>query len=189
MKINTKISPPIFFTLFLFGHLAAAPNSKQGAGEKEHLFPGTGFFVKNRDPYDEKIAKKWFLEAHKSQKEGDSGEALSIYEKFTKRRSDASINTKQGIVLVGPESLYRAALIREQKGDWQKSFQYLRLIAQAYTNYDFERIAESLMRLAEKRICPENGECCPVFVLVVRIACGLIKLPNLLVVQGLLPER
>lgn len=152
MKINTKISPPIFFTLFVFllGHLAAAPNSKQGVGEKEHLFPGTGFFVKNRDPYDEKIAKKWFLEAQKSHKEGDSGEALSIYEKFTKRRSDASINTKQGIVLVGPESLYRAALIREQKGDWQKSFQYLRLIAQAYTNYDFERIAESLMRLAER---------------------------------------
>tara|TARA_X000000950_G_scaffold273837_1_gene358108 strand:+ start:438 stop:1547 length:1110 start_codon:yes stop_codon:yes gene_type:complete len=154
MKINTKISPLIFFTLILFllGHLAAAPNSKQSAGEKEHLFPGTGFFVKNRDPYDEKIAKKWFLEAQKSQREGDSGEALSIYEKFTKRRSDASINTKQGTVLVGPESLYQAALIREQKGDWQKSFQYLRLIAQAYTNYDFERIAESMMRIAEKLV-------------------------------------
>ena len=31
-----------------------------------------------------------------------------------------------------------------------KAFQHLRLVAQAYTNYDFERIAEALMRLAER---------------------------------------
>ena len=54
------------------------------------------------------------------------------------------------VLPVGPESLYRAAIIRENKGDWQKAFEHLRLIAQAYTNYDFERIAESLMRLAER---------------------------------------
>ena len=68
-------------------------------------------------------SQKMVFEAHtKVRKEGDSGEALSIYEKFTKRRSDASINTKQGIVLVGPESLYRAALIREQKAIGRNPF-------------------------------------------------------------------
>ena len=69
-------------------------------------------------------------------------------------------------MLVGPESLYRAALIREQKGDWQKSFQYLRLIAQAYNNYDFERIAESLMRLAkiyQRGFAPEKWGVLPRF--------------------------
>ena len=40
--------------------------------------------------------------------------------------------------------------MREKKGDWQKAFQHLRLIAEAYTDYDFERVAESLMRIAER---------------------------------------
>lgn len=149
---NNRISQVIVFTLSLliFGDSFAAPKSTVGGDVKDFLFPGTGFFVKNRNPYDEQTAKEWFLKAERSQKEGDLGEALALYEKFTKRRSDASVSTKDGPVLVGPESLYRAALIRERKGDWQKAFEYHRLIAQAYNNYDFERIAESLMRLAER---------------------------------------
>jgi outer membrane protein assembly factor BamD len=51
---------------------------------------------------------------------------------------------------VGPESLFRAAKIREEKGDWSKSFEHLRLIAQAYTSYNFELVAESLMRVSER---------------------------------------
>ena len=53
-------------------------------------------------------------------------------------------------IQIGPESLYRAANSREERGDWQKAFEHLRLIAEAYTDYDFERVAESLMRIAER---------------------------------------
>ena len=31
--------------------------------DKEFLFPGTGFFNKNRDPIMDKQAKEWFLDA------------------------------------------------------------------------------------------------------------------------------
>ena len=108
---NNRISQVIVFTLSLLiiGDSSAAPKSTVGGDVKDFLFPGTGFFVKNRNPYDEQTAKAWFLQAERSQKEGDLGEALTLYEKFTKRRSDASVSTKDGPVLVGPESLYRAA--------------------------------------------------------------------------------
>ena len=140
------------FTLFILASvLQAAPRSSRGSdtSEKTYLFPGTGFFVKNRKPYEPQEAKRWFNEADGHQKKGDLGKALSLYEKFAKRRSDASDSSKV-LFSVGAESLFRAANIREKRGDWQKAFQHLRLVAQAYTNYDFERIAEALMRLAER---------------------------------------
>ena len=53
-------------------------------------------------------------------------------------------------ILIGPEAIYRAAMIREQIGDWKKAFDHLHLIAEAYVLYDYEIVAESLMRIAEK---------------------------------------
>ena len=125
-------------------------NRNSSNNDKEYLFPGTGFFKKNRDPLDDKQAKLWFLEAEQAEAEGESGDALSLYENFSKRRSDYRIIRKGNEIQIGPESLYRAANLREKKGDWQKAFQHLRLIAEAYTDYDFERVAESLMRIAER---------------------------------------
>ena len=53
----------------------------------------------------------------------------------------ASSYTEKNVeIQIGPESLYRAATLREKKGDWQKAFKHLRLIAEAYTEYDFEKI-------------------------------------------------
>ena len=75
---------------------------------------------------------------------------MNLYEKFSKRRSDFRIIVGNNEVQIGPEALYRAAKIRENRGDWQKAFASLRLIAEAYTDYDFERVAESLMRIAER---------------------------------------
>ena len=43
-------------------------NSGANIDEKEYLFPGTGFFVKNRKPYDESEAKAWFKEAYDLEK-------------------------------------------------------------------------------------------------------------------------
>lgn len=150
MKLNSILFLSIVsFSLAHFIDGAPRPRGQADA-EKEYTFPGTGFFIKNRDPYEAEEAKSWFIEAHKLQKEGSLRKALGLYEKFSKRRSDASVNIDGSSVPVGPESLYRAAIIREKKGDWHKAFEHLRLIAQAYTNYDFERIAESLMRLAER---------------------------------------
>ena len=75
-----------------------------------------------------------------------------LYEKFSKRRSDFRIvleNVEE--VQIGPESLVPCMRFSEKKGgDWQKAFEHLRLIAEAYTEYDFERVAESLMRIAER---------------------------------------
>ena len=34
---------------------------------EDYLFPGTGFFVKNRKPYDDYEAKSWFKEAFDSE--------------------------------------------------------------------------------------------------------------------------
>lgn len=127
-------------------------NSGRGlkSDEKEYLFPGTGFFVKNRKPYDDIEAQNWFKEAYDMEQNGRSSKSLKIYEKFSKRRSDARLEIEGKDFKVGPESLYRAAQIREKNGDWSKSFDHLRLIAQAYTSYNFELVAESLMRVSEK---------------------------------------
>jgi outer membrane protein assembly factor BamD len=118
--------------------------------DKEFLFPGTGFFKKNRDPISDEQSRFWFDEAAKAERNGDLKKALDLYENFSKRRSDLRINSSGKVIQVGPESLYRAAKIREDMGDWQKAFSRLRLIAEAYTDYDFERVAESLMRIAER---------------------------------------
>ena len=91
----------------------------QDRGGKRMLKKNTPFrgpvFIKNRDPYEAEEAKSWFIEAHKLQKEGSLRKALGLYEKFSKRRSDASVNIDGSSVPVGPESLYRAAIIREKK--------------------------------------------------------------------------
>jgi tetratricopeptide (TPR) repeat protein len=151
-KIQT---PQNYILLVLLSSIfVSAQNPNQGRGlngnEKEYLFPGTGFFVKNRKPYDDIEAKNWFQEAFEYQKKGSLSKSLKLYEKFSRRRSDASVDIDGKNFEVGPESLYRAAQIREDNGDWSKSFEYLKLIAQAYTNYDFELVAESLMRVSEK---------------------------------------
>jgi len=145
------------FTVLLFFCLpfvfAAPPHSAQqnlAEDDQRNLFPGTGFFVKNRDPYSNEEAKSWFEEASSIQKNGDLMGALKLYEKFTKRRSDMLLFYEGKSVLIGPESLYRAAVLRENKGDWSVAFKHLELIAVAYPRYDFERVTESLMRIAEK---------------------------------------
>ena len=123
------------------------PSSDKG---KNYLFPGTGFFKKNRDPINAEQAKDWFLAAESKEKAGDLRKALDIYENFAKRRSDAILTRENEQIQIGPESLFRAAIIRENRGDWQKAFKHLKLIAEAYTDYNFERVAESLMRIAER---------------------------------------
>ncbi len=125
-------------------------DSRIGKEEESHVFPGTGFFVKNYDPYDDENAKEWFLEAVSLEKEGDLKGALKTYEKFTKRRSDLVLRRADKRILVGPESIFRASGIREDGGDWKTAFDYLQLIAEAYPQYDFEKVASSLLRLAER---------------------------------------
>lgn len=118
--------------------------------QKEQLFPGTGFIFKNRDPYNDQDAKQWFLEAVELQRADEISDARKLYEKFTKRRCDLIIEFEGAPVLIGPESIYRAAMIREKQGDWKKAFDFLRLIARAYVRYDFERVSSALMRMAEQ---------------------------------------
>ena len=93
-----------------------------------------------------KLQKHGFCGRKKS-KRGDLGEALTLYEKFTKRRSDASVGTKT-VLFWWDRNLFKPLWSRGR--GLAKAFEYHRLIAQAYNNYDFERIAESLMRLAER---------------------------------------
>ena len=138
------------FYLLSFDLFANPRGSAKTEVEKTYLFPGTGFFVKNRDPYPPDEAKGWFLEAMNLQKSGELADALKLFEKFSKRRSDLIIEYDGKKVLVGPESIYRAAMIREKQGDWKKAFDHLQLVAKAYVRYDFERVAASLMRIAEQ---------------------------------------
>ena len=154
--VNIMIPKTYIYSFFIFLSLifAEAQTGRQNRGaasdEKQYLFPGTGFFVKNRLPYDEEEAKAWFKEAFTLQNQGKEKKALSLYEKFSKRRTDATLKIQDIVFKVGPESLYRAAAIREKKGELSKSFDHLRLIAKAYNDYDFEIVAESLMRVSEK---------------------------------------
>ena len=146
-----RFSGFIFLLSFsvLVDSFGAPPRNSQ-SNEKEYTFPGTGFFSKDRSPYQENEARSWFIEANRLQKKGNFSKALSLYEKFSKRRSDAIVKSSGVNLKIGPESLFRASILREKKGDWQKAFQHLRLIAEAYVDYDFERVAESLMRIAER---------------------------------------
>jgi tetratricopeptide (TPR) repeat protein len=145
-----------FITLFSFsplwsGSLGGRPNKGNTSSiNKEYLFPGTGFFKKNRDPLSDVESKGIFIEAEKAELATNTNKALTLYEKFAARRSDSRLIRKNVEIQIGPESLYRAANLREKNGDWQKAFQHLRLIAEAYTEYDFERVAESLMKIAER---------------------------------------
>ena len=148
---------------------------------KEFLFPGTGFFRKNRDPIPEEQAKEWFITAEAKLDQGEIRKALDLYENFSKRRSNAVLVRKGKKIQIGPEALFRAAILRENKGDWRKAFEHLRLIAEAYTEYNFEKIAESLMRVAERlarRSCPASGVSCPVSVPVIKIVCAWTRLPT-----------
>ena len=152
-KINLLFGFIIMFSTSLLWSVSPGDTRNQrnlSSKEKEYLFPGTGFFKKNRDPLDDKQAKTWFFGAEQLEADGDPNDALSLYENFAKRRSDTRINRNNEVIQIGPESLFRAANLREKKGDWQKAFEHLRLIAEAYTDYDFERVAESLMRIAER---------------------------------------
>jgi outer membrane protein assembly factor BamD len=151
----TSIFLLLTLTTSLLDLTAVSPGDRRrsqsnASSGKEYLFPGTGFFKKNRDPIDAKQAKEWFLSAESKEKSGDLGKALDLYENFAQRRSDAVLTRGDEVIQLGPESLFRAAIIREKRGDWQKAFVYLKLIAEAYTDYNFERVAESLMRIAER---------------------------------------
>ncbi len=141
--------------LIIFAPLDAGyafTNNQDGRGEKENtqIFPGTGFFIKNYDPYENDQASDWFYTAIAHERAGDNENALKIYKNFTKRRTDHVIEFEGQKTLIGPEAIFRAALIQEKKGEWKTSFEYLELIARAYVLYDFNRVAESLLRIAEK---------------------------------------
>lgn len=156
-SILVMFSKTIFFSVVIciltigFYQADANPRAPKKSDEvKTYLFPGTGFFIKNRDPYKDDEAKEWFLEAIELQRADELSDALKLFEKFTKRRCDLIIDFENTPTLIGPESIYRAAMIREKQGDWKKSFDHLQLIAKAYVRYDFERVASSLMRIAEQ---------------------------------------
>ncbi len=156
-SILIMFSKKIFFSVAIciltigFYQADANPRATKKSDEvKTYLFPGTGFFIKNRDPYEDDEAKQWFLEAIELQRTDELSDALKLFEKFTKRRCDLIIDFENTPTLIGPESIYRAAMIREKQGDWKKSFDHLQLIAKAYVRYDFERVASSLLRIAEQ---------------------------------------
>ena len=159
MNIRLLTSLFLLFSLVAADLLAVSPSDyrrrspdtwRRQHDEKDYLFPGTGVFGKNRDPIEYQQAKEWFLKAEDEEKKGDLRDALSYYEKFSKRRTDARI-IRDGIeIQIGPESLFRAARIQEEGGAWPKAFERLRLIAEAYTEYDFDKVAGALMRLAER---------------------------------------
>ena len=54
-----RIFPVLLSVFILASVLQAAPRSSRGSdtSEKTYLFPGTGFFVKNRKPYEPQEAK------------------------------------------------------------------------------------------------------------------------------------
>ena len=152
-KFKIIISFSLIFSIGTLWSVSPGGRSMRGntsSVDKEYLFPGTGLFKKNRDPIEDSQAREFFFAAEKAESEDDAREALSIYENFAKRRCDFRIIRDSSEIQIGPESLFRAAGLREKNGDWQKAFEHLRLIAEAYTDYDFERVAESLMRIAEK---------------------------------------
>ena len=154
MKLISYSLSLVLFCFFITDCWSVSPGANRNRNlsqqDKEYLFPGTGFFSKNRDPLENDQAKAWFLEAEEERKKGNSRKALSLYENFSKRRSDYIFKKDKIEIQVGPESLYQAAILRESRGDWQKAFEHLKLIAEAYTDYDFERVTESLMRIAER---------------------------------------
>jgi len=166
-SILVMFSKSIFFSvatcilLLGFYQANANPRSPKGTEEiKTYLFPGTGFFIKNRDPYEDHEAKGWFLEAIELQRADELSDALKLFEKFTKRRSDLIIDFENSPTLVGPESIYRAAIIREKQGDWKKAFDHLQLIAKAYVRYDLSGLPHlscALRSKSPRKTCPRSG--------------------------------
>ena len=159
MKIRRLIPIVVLFSVIGVDLLPVSPSDyrrrspgtwRRQHDEKDYLFPGTGIFGKNRDPIESQQAKEWFLKAEDEEKKGDLRDALSYYEKFSKRRTDVRIIRDGTEIQIGPESLFRAARIQEKRGNWPKAFERLRLIAEAYTEYDFNKVAGTLMRLAER---------------------------------------
>ena len=94
-------------------------------------FQGLAFLLKT-ESLTVIIMRKNGLKTHSLTKKGDTGKALSLYEKFSQRRSDAVVVIDSKKIKVGPESLLQAAKIREEKGDWSKSFSHLKLIKSIY---------------------------------------------------------
>ena len=159
MKIRRLIPIVVLFSVIGVDLWPVSPNDyrrrspgtwRRQHDEKDYLFPGTGIFGKNRDPIESQEAKQWFLKAEGEEKKGNLRGALSYYEKFSKRRTDGRIIRDGTEIQIGPESLFRAARIQEERGAWPKAFERLRLIAEAYTEYDFDKVAGALMRLAER---------------------------------------
>ena len=67
----TRTSLLFIFSILMTLSAVGNPRSNRNTDEeKKHLFPGTGFFIKNRNPYENEEAKEWFIEALKLQKEG-----------------------------------------------------------------------------------------------------------------------
>jgi len=151
MKHPIRTRGLLLLVAFVLGIEVWAVNRKSTSeDERNDLFPGTGFWVKNRLPFEDQEARQWFQAGIQLERDGESKKALKIYKKFTKRRTDLIINFEGNEVLIGPEAIYRASLISEKLGDWKVAFNYLELIAKAYVLYDFDRIADSLIRIAEK---------------------------------------
>lgn len=131
--------------------LSANPRDRTDQSkDKTELFPGTGFFIRNYEPYEDAEAAEWYRQAVFFEKSGRTSDALKLFEKFTKRRSDHVILHEGAKVSVGADALYRAAMIRERKGDWKKAFDHLLLVAKAYMDYDFEKTAQAMLSLGEK---------------------------------------
>ena len=116
MKINSLFILILLSFGFSFLAEAVTQNRRALEPEKEYTFPGTGFlpFLKNRSPYEDKDAQRWFGGGSIST-EGSTRKALSLYEKFSKRRSDAKVSIRGNLIQVGPEALYRASILREKK--------------------------------------------------------------------------
>lgn len=159
MRIQAIITGFLFLSLCALEAQRYSPNDprhrspgtwRRNQDVKEYLFPGTGIFGKNRDPIEQGVAEQWFLKGEAEERKGDESDALRQYEKFAQRRTEARLIRDGEEVLIGPEALFRASRIREKRGEWPKAFEHLRLVAEAYTEYDFDKVAESLMRMAER---------------------------------------
>ena len=69
-----------------------------------------------------KIPMKPFtlLTAEAKLDQGEIRKALDLYENFSKRRSNAVLVRKGKKIQIGPEALFRAAILRETRGIGEK---------------------------------------------------------------------
>ena len=72
MKMISYSLGLVLFCFFITDCWSVSPganrNRNLSQNDKEYLFPGTGFFSKNRDPLENDQAKAWFLEAEEERK-------------------------------------------------------------------------------------------------------------------------